>query len=75
MTARKLTANILVTITVLGVFAAGAYSLHTISTNRGSAAQSSIKTFEDCAEAGNPILESYPERCVTPDGATFTKQY
>lgn len=33
-----------------------------------------ISSFEDCAAAGYPIMESYPERCNTPDGRTFTRQ-
>lgn len=33
----------------------------------------SITTFEACAAAGLPIMESYPERCTTPDGRTFTR--
>ncbi len=33
---------------------------------------SEIKSFEDCANAGFPIMESYPERCS--DGKnTFTR--
>lgn len=32
-----------------------------------------IATFEECAAAGYPIMESYPERCSTPDGRTFTR--
>lgn len=35
--------------------------------------QIQISSFEECAEAGYPILESYPEQCVTPDGRTFTR--
>ena len=31
----------------------------------------SITTFEECAAAGYPIMESYPEQCRTPDGRTF----
>lgn len=31
----------------------------------------SIETFAQCAEAGYPIMESYPEQCMTPDGRTF----
>ncbi|MEK7212383.1 MAG: hypothetical protein AAB686_01775 [Patescibacteria group bacterium] len=31
-----------------------------------------INSFEDCAKAGYPILESYPPQCKTPDGQTFT---
>lgn len=33
-----------------------------------------IKSFEECAQAGYPIMESYPEQCRTPNGRTFTKQ-
>jgi len=33
----------------------------------------SVSTFEECAAAGYPIQESYPERCSTPDGKTFTR--
>ncbi len=30
-----------------------------------------ITTFEECKDAGNPIMESYPEQC-SADGKTFT---
>lgn len=33
-----------------------------------------INSYEECVEAGNPILETYPEQCKTPDGKTFTRQ-
>lgn len=33
-----------------------------------------ITSFEACAQAGYPIMESYPEQCKTPDGRTFVKQ-
>ncbi len=33
-----------------------------------------INTFEECAAAGYPVMESYPERCNTPEGRTFTRQ-
>lgn len=32
-----------------------------------------IASYEDCIQAGYPVLESYPARCKTPDGATFTQ--
>jgi len=32
-----------------------------------------INSFEECAQAGYPILESYPEQCHTPDGKSFTR--
>lgn len=35
---------------------------------------SRIASFEDCAQAGYLIMESYPEQCRTSDGKTFTRQ-
>lgn len=32
-----------------------------------------INTFEECAAAGYPVMESYPAQCSTPDGAHFTE--
>lgn len=33
-----------------------------------------ILSFEDCAAAGNPVIESYPPRCRTDDGRLFTQE-
>lgn len=33
-----------------------------------------INSFDDCAAAGYPIMESYPPRCMTPDGRSFTDE-
>jgi len=32
-----------------------------------------INTYQDCINAGNPIIETFPEQCVTKDGRHFTK--
>ncbi|MBP9816600.1 MAG: hypothetical protein KBD05_01055 [Candidatus Pacebacteria bacterium] len=32
-----------------------------------------ITSFEECAAAGYPIAESYPEQCYTPDGKSFVR--
>jgi len=32
-----------------------------------------INSFEECVEAGYPVLESYPQQCQTPDGKSFTE--
>ena len=32
-----------------------------------------IDSFEKCAAAGNPVLESYPPQCKTRDGRNFTQ--
>ena len=34
----------------------------------------SISSFAECAGAGYPIKESYPERCTTPDGRSFVNE-
>lgn len=31
-----------------------------------------IEDFEDCVEAGYPVMESFPEKCMTDDGTVFT---
>jgi len=33
-----------------------------------------ITNFEECAAAGNPIMESYPEQCRTSDGRLFVRE-
>lgn len=30
-----------------------------------------IDSFEDCVEAGYPVMESYPEQCMTNDGTVY----
>lgn len=32
-----------------------------------------INTYEECVEAGYPILDSYPEQCKVPGGPNFTR--
>lgn len=33
-----------------------------------------ITNFEECIKAGNPVLESYPAQCRTPDGKHFVEE-
>ena len=33
--------------------------------------ENSINSFDDCVAAGNPVMESYPKQCRTPDGITY----
>lgn len=32
-----------------------------------------VTDYESCVAAGNPVLESYPEQCTTPDGQSFAR--
>lgn len=58
----------IVIVVIIGLSAWGAYAL---GYNNGL--RKNINTFEECAEAGYPIQDSYPERCVLPNGTGFTK--
>ncbi|UCD03475.1 MAG: hypothetical protein JSV63_04185 [Candidatus Aenigmatarchaeota archaeon] len=33
-----------------------------------------VTSFEECAAAGNPVMESYPRQCRTPDGTLFVEE-
>lgn len=35
----------------------------------------SINSFEECAAAGYPIMESYPRQCAVPGGPSFTEVF
>lgn len=35
---------------------------------------SSVTTFEECVQAGNPIMESYPRQCRSKVGAIFVEE-
>jgi hypothetical protein len=36
-------------------------------------AEQPITNFEECVQAGYAVLESYPARCITPEGESFTQ--
>ena len=33
-----------------------------------------VTNFEECAAAGYPVMQSYPEQCTAPGGGFFIKQ-
>ncbi len=33
-----------------------------------------VLSFEDCVEAGYPVMESFPRQCATPDGRTYAEE-
>lgn len=81
---------VLITIILIGVAGWGVYLLATKGTpdtkddtadqtdgadTDDQADYSDITGFEECEAAGFPVQESYPERCTTPDGRSFTKSY
>ena len=48
--------------------------LVSLSANTERQRIASITNFDECAAAGYPIMESYPERCAVPDGRTFVNE-
>ena len=40
----------------------------------GYSTELGITNFNECAMAGNPIMESMPRQCATPDGRTFIEE-
>jgi len=58
----------LIIYTVIAILVLGALILYfQISKN----AIAKISNFEECKNAGYPVMESYPEQCRTPDGRNF----
>lgn len=53
-------------IVILAVIAGCGYYLY-----QNSEKKQSISSFQECADAGYPVQESYPEVCVTKDGKRF----
>lgn len=60
---------VLIVILIVGVAGWLVYNGQQDGSNKSN---SSINSFEECAAAGNPIMESYPEQC-SANGKTFTR--
>jgi hypothetical protein len=44
-----------------------------LATSGGPTITKEMNSFDDCAKAGYPILESYPRQCRAPDGRIFVE--
>lgn len=42
-------------------------------TGNSDSRNENITNFDECALAGNPVMESYPRQCATPDGRSFSE--
>ena len=67
--------GIFVLITAIVVSATAFFSMNTLPLTGDSETEveSDIKSFDDCAEKGFPVIEGYPPKCVTSDGQLFTQ--
>ncbi len=57
---------IIIALAIVAVFIAGC--------TQTAEPQEQINSFEDCVNAGNPVMESYPRQCRTDSGMTFTEK-
>ncbi len=64
MKSRQLLSVVLSLIMVFGVSAGSAFAQ----------TDDVIDSFEDCVEAGYPVMESYPEQCMTDDDTVFVNE-
>lgn len=47
---------------------------HMAMKHPGECTVQTIKNFEECAAAGNPVMESYPRQCRSSDGKLFIEE-
>ncbi len=57
-----------------GVVIIGVIALGFLYYSKRSNDYSAVTNFSECKQAGYPIMESYPEKCQTPDGRQFTNE-
>lgn len=59
---------------LLAIVLAGAAAIvYEVGPRVGPMMQPVIMNFEECAAAGNPVMESYPRQCLTEDGRHFVE--
>ena len=63
------TTTLIGVVAVLAVIAAGLFLLFPMAQQQ----EPIVNNFDECAAAGYPVMEKYPEECTTPDGRTFVK--
>src|SRR3989344_4870599 len=63
------TTTLIGVVAVLAVIAAGLFLLFPMAQQQ----EPTVNNFDECAAAGYPVMEKYPEECTTPDGRTFVK--
>ncbi len=67
----KFMKNIIITILSIGIIVGGFLFFYK---KASTPVLSDIKSFEDCAMAGFPVMESFPRQCRTPDGRLFAEE-
>lgn len=57
-----------------GVVIVGVIALGFLYYSKRESDYSAVTNFSECKQAGYPIMESYPEKCQTPDGRQFINE-
>jgi hypothetical protein len=66
--------TVLILLVVAGLGIAGIYFASRTPQEVPAVATPEILSFEDCAIAGYPVMESFPRRCATPDGRIYAEE-
>lgn len=61
------------TIALIGIVLLTIVSMFLLIDNRPNERTVDIQSFEDCAAAGYPVMESYPPQCRTPEGTLYVQ--
>ncbi len=69
--------TVTITIVIIVVLLIGGLAGYAIANIPGlsptsSSSSGDINSFKECADAGNPIQQTFPETCTIPGGQTFT---
>lgn len=72
---RKLLLSIGILLIILVILVVGFFALNSYIYNEKQADEvgPTISSFEECIDAGYPVLDSYPEQCATADGKRFMR--
>ena len=66
--------KIMWTTVVVIVIAVLGYWLYETNKRSADNAPSFVTNFDECAEAGYAVMESYPRQCRTPDGTLYVEE-
>src|SRR3989344_6373530 len=59
---------------ILGLGVVAGLGFLVVKTPKVNINQPLVTNFDECAKAGYPVMESYPEQCKTPDGRNFVRE-
>jgi hypothetical protein len=61
-------------ILLLGALIILGASIYYFSSGNEEALYTQIDSYQECVNAGYPVMRSLPKQCATPDGRTFTEE-